>query len=102
MPSTPRPVKSRRINVISPRSLELPPALSLECLYAVNLDPELPSHNGLTHIVPEAGTISTLLALADETGIPAKTFWTMFRRCIGCSRIMTGDVFEDHICDLTS
>jgi hypothetical protein len=54
------------------------------------------------HITPLLGNVRTVLDLTHEVGVPAETFWKMFVLCRGCNRIMTGDILDAHVCDLTN
>ena len=85
--------------------LKVPPTYQTYHQHAVHLDPMVPwtaATSDICHVTPPLGNVRTVLDLTHEVGVPAKVFWKMFVLCRGCNRIMTGDMLDAHVCNLTN
>lgn len=84
-------------------SLQLPAAHHRSYEHARSLLPRGARDPGtiLRHTTPARGNFRTCLDLADDVGVPAHIFWSMFVLCGGYNHIMAGYFLKDHVCDLT-
>lgn len=101
--SPPPPYSAPIASTLPPYSLRIPSPHRRSHAHASSLHPYRARKSSVLarHTTPARGNFRTCLDLADDVGVPAHIFWSMFVLCKGCDHIMAGHFLQDHVCDLT-